>query len=465
MLRRQRHIHTQIQRLVDAGLFALSFWLAHWVRSNWIKIEVFGGTPEIPPFDRFVWYLPVVFFLAPFFLETQGFYNRSLLSSRKLMAWQLLKACVLTVTGLVMWMFLVKQQEVARSVPLYCAVISFVLVAAKEQLLRWWLQSTVGRAQMKKRLLLVGTTEDTARLRQELARQSLEGMDVAGCLNLNESPIEQLVDLLHDHSPNGVILTAKHTYFGSIEQAIEVCEREGVEVWLMADFFKTQVSRTTLDEFQGRPMLVFRSVPEDSWQSLAKRVLDFAGSIVLLLGLSWFFGLVALIIKRTSPGPVLFRQLRSGLNGQPFTMIKFRSMVSEAEQLKHELAALNEMSGPVFKVTADPRVTRFGRFMRKFSIDELPQLWNVLRGEMSLVGPRPLPVAEVKRFDDYAHRRRLSVKPGLTCLWQVSGRNEVRDFKDWVRLDLEYIDNWSLWLDVKILLRTIPVVMLGTGAK
>ena len=159
-----------------------------------------------------------------------------------------------------------------------------------------------------------------------------------------------------------------------------------------------------------------------------------------------------------SPGPVFFRQQRSGLNGAPFTLYKFRTMVTNAEQFKHELAAMNEMTGPVFKVTNDPRVTPLGKFLRSYSLDELPQLWNVLRGEMSLVGPRPLPVDEVRRFNDLAHRRRLSVKPGLTCLWQVKGRNQISDFKDWVRLDLEYIDNWSLWLDLKILLRTIPAV-------
>jgi len=144
---------------------------------------------------------------------------------------------------------------------------------------------------------------------------------------------------------------------------------------------------------------------------------------------------------------------------------EFRTMTSNAEQLKHELAAMNEMSGPVFKVTNDPRVTPVGKFLRKWSLDELPQLINVLRGEMSLVGPRPLPVDEVRRFSDLAHRRRLSVKPGLTCLWQVKGRNQISDFKEWVRLDLEYIDNWSLWLDLQILLRTIPAVLRGTGAK
>jgi len=172
-----------------------------------------------------------------------------------------------------------------------------------------------------------------------------------------------------------------------------------------------------------------------------------------------------LLISLTSPGPVLFRQQRSGLNGRPFTMYKFRTMVSNAEQPKDELAALNEMSGPVFKVSKDPRITKVGKLLRRFSIDELPQLVNVLRGEMSLVGPRPLPVDEVKRFDDLAHRRRLSVKPGLTCLWQVSGRNDLRDFREWVRLDLEYIDHWSFWMDLKILCRTVPAVLRGAGAR
>jgi exopolysaccharide biosynthesis polyprenyl glycosylphosphotransferase len=199
---------------------------------------------------------------------------------------------------------------------------------------------------------------------------------------------------------------------------------------------------------------------------LAKQALDLFGALVALL----IFGPlvmfpIAVLIKLTSPGPVMFRQQRSGINGAPFSIFKFRTMNSNAEQFKHELAAMNEMSGPVFKVTNDPRITPIGRWLRKFSLDELPQLFNVLRGEMSLVGPRPLPVDEVRRFNDLAHRRRLSVKPGLTCLWQVSGRNKISNFQDWVRLDLKYIDNWSIWLDVAILLRTIPVVVLGTGAK
>jgi exopolysaccharide biosynthesis polyprenyl glycosylphosphotransferase len=220
-----------------------------------------------------------------------------------------------------------------------------------------------------------------------------------------------------------------------------------------------------LDDFYGRPVLVFRSTPEASWQGVIKQVIDFVGALATLTVLSLPLAIVALLVKFTSPGPILFRQQRSGLNGSPFTIYKFRTMGTNAEQIKHELAAMNEMTGPVFKVTNDPRITPIGKWLRKFSIDELPQLFNVLRGEMSLVGPRPLPVDEIKRINDMAHRRRLSVKPGLTCLWQVSGRNEIKEFSDWVRLDLEYIDNWSLWLDFKILLRTIPAVFAGSGAK
>jgi exopolysaccharide biosynthesis polyprenyl glycosylphosphotransferase len=277
--------------------------------------------------------------------------------------------------------------------------------------------------------------------------------------------VKELVALLHKESPNSVIINAKHTYFGQIEKAVLACEREGVEAWLVADFFKTQISRTSLDDLHGRPVLVFRSAPETSWQAIGKQVIDMVGAAALLLITSPFFLAIAAAIRASSKGPIFFRQERCGLHGRAFTMLKFRSMVTNAEQLQAELNALNEMAGPVFKVTNDPRVTPIGRFLRKTSLDELPQLFNVLRGEMSLVGPRPLPVYEVERFDDPSHRRRLSVKPGITCLWQVSGRNNVSDFREWVRLDLEYIDNWSIWLDLKILFRTIPVVLVGTGAK
>jgi exopolysaccharide biosynthesis polyprenyl glycosylphosphotransferase len=212
-------------------------------------------------------------------------------------------------------------------------------------------------------------------------------------------------------------------------------------------------------------MLVLKVTPELSWALLLKGVIDRVGALLGILFLSPLLLLIAAVIKLTSPGPVIFKQRRAGLHGKPFTMLKFRSMRAGAETERAALEARNEMSGPVFKIEEDPRITPFGRWLRKSSLDEFPQLFNVLMGQMSLVGPRPLPLYEVDNFELTAYRRRLSMKPGLTCLWQISGRSTLKDFKDWVKLDVQYIDNWSLGLDLKILLKTVPVVLFGIGAR
>ena len=462
MLTRDRQLRTQLYQAKDAALFALALWIAHYIRSslNW---QIFEDHP-VEEFKQFAWLYVIIFPGVPLVLEIQGFYQRQLLGTRRETAWLLFKGSFLVTVGiiLVMWMF---KMNLARSVIPLFGLVSFILVYLSEEILRSAYKSKFGQLRLLRRVILVGSPEDTGRMKADLESKADEEIQFVGEFDLNTAGVEQLVTMIHERSPNSVILNGKHTYFGQIEKAIQACEVEGVEAWLVAHFFQTQISRTSLDDFFGRPVIVFRSAPEASWQGLAKQLLDFVGALLLLILFSPVFIAAALAIKLSSRGPVLFRQQRCGLNGQPFTMLKFRSMVTDAEQRKHELECLNEMDGPVFKVTNDPRITRVGRILRKFSIDEFPQLFNVLRGEMSLVGPRPLPVDEVKRFDDPAHRRRLSVKPGLTCLWQVSGRNNVNNFREWVRLDLEYIDNWSFWLDLKILWRTIPVVLAGTGAR
>ncbi len=466
MLRRDHQIRTQIQQLADASLVALSFWAAYLLRANsditaWLNLDPI-------PSDAFsnINTILVAFALipiTPLILESQGFYNRQMLGPRGAILWPLLKGCTLTTIVLVLAGFILRLY-LPRWVPVWFGAISFVLIYGKEEVLRLAVKSRFGQGQYKRRFILVGTETETERMCRELEGRKDETVAVIAQFNL-ASPIPQLVQMLHDHAAYGVILSAKHTYFEQIENIIRVCELEGVEVWLLADFFTTQISRTSFDELLGRPLLVFRTAPEASWAGLVKQLMDFFGSLVLLVLAAIPMLVIALLIKLLSPGPVFFRQQRSGLNGAPFTLYKFRTMVTNAEQFKHELEAMNEMRGPVFKVTNDPRVTPLGKILRRYSLDELPQLFNVLRNEMSLVGPRPLPVDEVRRFNDMAHRRRLSVKPGITCLWQIKGRNQISDFQDWVRLDLEYIDNWSLWLDIKILLRTIPAVFIATGAK
>ncbi|HLX72705.1 MAG TPA: sugar transferase [Verrucomicrobiae bacterium] len=471
MLRRDRQIRMQVYQLVDACLFAFSFWLAYRLRADvrviyHLGLEPFGNNPPFP-FEKLVWVYPVLIFVSPLVLEAQGFYSQAIVPSRWSRYWQLLKSCALMVLGLILVLFFSRMLlfRVARLIPLWFGGISFFLIAAREELVGLLFRNRLAREQTKRRFVLIGTGNETERIKQDIEAHPEENIIVTATVDLSSTSVNELVQLLHEHSVNGVIISAKHAYFEQVEAAIHACELEGVEAWLVADFFKTQISRTSFDDLNGRPVMVFRTTPESSWQSALKRPFDFIGALVVLIPGTLLFVVIALLIKLTSRGPVLFRQQRAGLNGRPFTMYKFRTMVAGAEQRQQELSALNEMRGPVFKVTNDPRVTPIGRILRRMSIDELPQFFNVLRGEMSLVGPRPLPVDEVKRFDDFAHRRRLSVKPGLTCLWQISGRNNVNDFKDWVRLDLEYIDNWSLWLDLKILWRTIPAVLAGIGAK
>jgi exopolysaccharide biosynthesis polyprenyl glycosylphosphotransferase len=465
MLHRDRQIRIQVYQFVDGGLFALGLWLGWLIRYHWRGLPIAGleHVDEIRDFGRYFWLFLVVIPMAPLILEWQGYYERAVFSPRRMAAWQLAKACVISSVFVILVDFMLRLNG-ARGVYVLFGLCSFGLMILKEELVRWAYQSKLGQAQLKRRIILIGAAEDIRQLRDAIGL-AMQELEIIGEFDLNKTSIEELVSFIHEHSVNRVIINARHTLLGHVEAAIGACELEGIEVWLLADFFKTQISRTSLDDFFGWPVFVFQSGPEKPWARLIKQIIDLVGGAVLLVVFSIPMVIAALVIKLTSKGPVFFQQERSGLNGKPFIMYKFRTMVSNAEQLKQELAVLNEMSGPVFKVTNDPRITRWGRILRRFSIDEFPQLFNVLRFEMSLVGPRPLPVDEVEHFDDVGHRRRLSVKPGLTCLWQISGRNDIKDFREWVRMDLEYIDHWTLWLDIKILWHTIWVVLLGRGAR
>jgi len=243
---------------------------------------------------------------------------------------------------------------------------------------------------------------------------------------------------------------------------VSLCEEQGVTIRVLSSLVDLVLARAQLDEIDGRPVITIFSGPPDSLLLAAKRVIDITVSTIALVLSAPICLLLAILIKLDSPGPVMFVQERVGLGGRRFRFYKFRTMVIDAERRQAELEGLNEASGPVFKIRKDPRVTRVGGVIRKLSLDELPQFFNVLRGDMSLVGPRPLPVRDVLRIDRRAHKRRFSVKPGITCLYQVDGR--TFSFEDWIRTDMEYIDNWSLRLDLEILAKTIPAVLSRRGA-
>jgi exopolysaccharide biosynthesis polyprenyl glycosylphosphotransferase len=242
-----------------------------------------------------------------------------------------------------------------------------------------------------------------------------------------------------------------------------LCEEQGITLRLLTNIFNLKTALSSAEDLQGYSLITHYMSSLEGWPVLLKRILDIIISSLMIILLSPVLLVVAIAIKLTSPGPVLFVQKRLGLNKRRFDVYKFRTMVADAEARMGEIEHLNEVSGPVFKIQNDPRITRTGKFLRKTSIDELPQLFNVLKGEMSLVGPRPLPVRDYEGFNEDRQRRRFSAKPGITCLWQIRGRSSI-PFEQWMELDLQYIDKWSLWLDLEILMRTIPAVLKGSGA-
>jgi exopolysaccharide biosynthesis polyprenyl glycosylphosphotransferase len=325
-------------------------------------------------------------------------------------------------------------------------------------------------------VMVVGTGERAIRMAEALEQSAEYGVRLRGFLSEQSEnspaeialgalytvqPIGELPSILRQHVVDEIIFAVGSESLADLEEVFLLCDEEGVRTRVAVDFFPHVNSTVSLDRFGSTPLLTFTAAPYDEIRLLVKRLTDIAIAAAGLVVLAPFVAAIAVLIRLTSPGPVIFRQVRCGLNGRRFLFYKFRSMCQNAEELRPALEHLNTRE-TVFKIPHDPRLTSIGRYLRKFSIDEWPQLWNVLRGDMSLVGPRPAVPSEVDRYQRW-QRRRLRMRPGLTCLWAISGRDNV-DFETWMRLDMQYIDNWSLALDWKILLRTIPHVLMGHGA-
>src|SRR5262245_48071710 len=316
-------------------------------------------------------------------------------------------------------------------------------------------------------VVIIGHDERGFELASRLTQRADLGYAIEAVLHVEPhdeaSTLEQVMRLLEARPVDEVFLSLPlDAHQGLIRDVVSLCEEQGVTVRVLSSLVDLILARAQLDEIDGRPVITIFSGPPDSLLLAAKRVIDVTVSAAALVLSAPICLLLALVIKLDSPGPVVFAQERVGLGGRRFRFYKFRTMVPDAERRQADLEELNEATGPVFKIRKDPRVTRVGAVMRKLSLDELPQLFNVLRGDMSLVGPRPLPVRDVLRIDQRAHKRRFSVKPGITCLYQVDGR--TFSFDDWIRTDMQYIDNWSLRLDFEILAKTIPAVLSRRGA-
>lgn len=406
-----------------------------------------------------------------------GLYRSLRLASRWSEARDVLKATsvgslLLLNIGLLFDVSLFTPQFVATFWLLSTCLILIVRLLARAQLER---ARMLGRN--LRDVLIVGTNRRARRFAARLVERRQLGYRVMGFVDDEWSGIEmiegvgevvanldELPEYLRTHVVDEVVLTLPiASHYGHCSRVLRLCEAQGIKVRFLSDFFEMNMARATVELFDNEPVLLVQTGPTDVWPMVVKQMLDFVLSALLVILLSPLLLAIAALIKLTSPGPVFFAQERVGLSKRRFDMMKFRTMVQDAEKKLAEIEHLNEVSGPVFKIRNDPRITAIGQFLRRTSLDELPQLFSVLKGDMSLVGPRPLPVRDYEGFDQDWHRRRFSVRPGVTCLWQVEGRSSI-PFERWMELDMQYIDQWSLWLDFKILMQTIPAVLRGVGA-
>ncbi|MEW6594358.1 MAG: sugar transferase [Thermodesulfobacteriota bacterium] len=463
---------------IDAGLTAAAFLLAYFAKKYWLPFGL-AGLPTRPNY-YFLLLLAVVVLALSY--QFHGFYTPTF---RFLRPAQLLGRVVKAVTAgfacYLLALYLVHQQDISRLMMLlFVGLTIFFLFCVKIALARVE-AFQVSRDAYQKKLLIVGSRARAKELVTVLQQRALPEYQLLGCLETERSRLGQEVapgvaviglvgemrDILLGKAVDEVIYAMPLDQVRDIRTHIAFAEQLGVRVRILPDWqiqkimYHPEAARIYFEDFLGLPTVALSSTPAQELQLFFKAIMDYAGAALALILLSPLFAVIAILIKATSPGPVFFTQERCGLNGRRFRLYKFRTMVEDAEELRAGLTGQNEMDGPVFKMRNDPRLVGIGRFLRTWSLDELPQLINILRGEMSLVGPRPPIPEEVARYRAW-QRRRLSMKPGLTCIWQISGRNNI-DFERWMRLDLEYIDNWSLLLDLKILLLTVPAVLKGSG--
>jgi exopolysaccharide biosynthesis polyprenyl glycosylphosphotransferase len=474
----RRQILLKMFMLLDPGILTISFLVAAVL--TW---HLTGFTSFAAFFSMRIKVMNILLFLGLFYFwhvifTAAGLYGSRRLGERKEELGVVLKA---TLAGALVLGFVAALFRVQMITPVF--ILVFWIVAASAIVLsRLALREFLRRARIRGRnlrhLLIIGTNSRaldfacTLEARPELGYHLVGFVDEPWSGNREfakigrpiVSDLEHFSDFLRERVIDEVaVALPMKSYYSQAARIVAQCQEHGVIVRVLASLFDLQRGWVSNSQFDGMPVATISPHSSEGWPMICKRVLDILVSLFLLLLLAPLFAVAALLIRLDGAGPVFFVQDRVGLNKRRFQMYKFRTMVGDAEKKQTELEFLNEADGPVFKIKNDPRITRLGKYLRKTSIDELPQLLNVLRGDMSLVGPRPLPIRDYQGFEQDWVRRRFSVPPGITCLWQVNGRSSL-SFKEWMELDLDYIDHWSLWLDVKLIARTIPAVWKGVGA-
>ncbi len=484
MVREKEAFLQSLIKLIDMGVilfaFFVSYFVSFYIRDLFELGEMaFAVSQDLEGFLHFfqntavLWviYIPAYVLV----LSMQGMYQDIRTRRFLTMTATIIKTSLISLLILGTEIFLFKMTLTSRLFIGTYIVITAIFLIIEKVLLSYILDYMHKLGYNQINLLIVGTGKRARQFIRTVKKHSNWGLNIVGLIDDDHGMfgkeiegyrvlgrIQDIPFIIHRKVIDRVIFVVPRLWLNRIDEAILACEREGIATSISMDLYNLRIAKVRQTDFGGFPLLEFETFHAREWQLFVKRLMDIALSLSLLILLSPLMLIVAILIKLTSKGPVLFKQVRCGLNGRHFTLYKFRTMVVGAEMKKRELEKMNEMDGPVFKIRRDPRITPLGRILRKFSIDELPQLFNVLKGDMSIVGPRPPLPVEVELYQLW-QRRRLSLKPGLTCIWQVSGRNKIK-FEKWMEMDLEYIDNWSLWLDIKIIFKTFFVVLTGYGA-
>lgn len=454
--------------LFDMVLIAVSFLIAYVIRDQYEGLYFFSSYYWLVPFLAFTWTVT---------LYILGMYQSFRLRRLGEVLSIVLRSGVIVFVVFVCVTYLFKITYISRSLIAAVFLVTTCLLTLEKVVLLILFRRLRAKGFNFRNILVVGTGERARRFIAQVNNHREYGLKILGVIDEDQSRVGQdiggykvvgdfefIPDVILSKAVDHVIFIVPRSSLDKIQPVILTCETLGVSVSVMMDLFQTQFTKPRQDVMLGFPFLTYETTSHRHQELIIKRIIDIIVSALSLVILAPLFVLIIILIRCTSEGPAVFSQERCSVNGRRFKLYKFRTMVKDAEGKLKDLMVHNQMDGPAFKMDNDPRVTPIGKFLRKSSLDELPQFYNVLRGDMSLIGPRPPLPSEVEKYD-FWQRRRLSMRPGLTCLWQVSGRNKIKDFDEWARLDLKYIDEWSPWLDTKIFFMTIPTVLFGIGAK
>jgi exopolysaccharide biosynthesis polyprenyl glycosylphosphotransferase len=475
MLKDQQQLIHRIAIILDCIVIGIAFLLAYMLRANLehLSLPELISLKKVFRFQQYAWTMAIVIPLWIICLKHFGIYHPMRKKKFVDLFWDIFDASVLGILTFSAIAFLLKLELISRAF----VIILFISIVSSLTIEKWAVLAVLHYVRRRgynyRMLLIAGSGKRAEKFAQMVNDNPHWGFKILGFVDREErvgmemankkviGSFNNIARILDENVVDDVVFILPMSLMPYVRDCVKICEKVGVRSNVVVDFFNTSIAKPSIEELEDWHLLTFDTIPLNATFLLIKRLIDIMVSAFGFILFSPLFLITAFAIKITSKGPVFFKQTRSGLHGRKFEIYKFRTMVVDAEERLEELMSLNEREGPVFKIRNDPRITKVGRFLRKVSLDELPQLINVLKGDMSLVGPRPPLPSEVTQYERW-QRRRLSLRPGITCIHEVVARDD-RDFDRWMKLDLEYIDNWSFPLDMKILTRTIFAVFKGTG--